>query len=142
VPRHGKPTYVGPAFDEARVHDAMRVGVIGCRPETPLPDVARMMTGYGMHAVVVWSSEGSGSAWGIVTSVDLAAAGERVESLTAGDVASREPVTVASSASLAEAARLMSEHRLSHLVVVQPDGGEPVGVVSARGVTAALAYGD
>ena len=46
-------TYVGPAFADATVHDAMRVGVVSCRPETKLADVARIMDGYGIHSVVV-----------------------------------------------------------------------------------------
>ena len=138
---HEEATYVGPAFEQARVHDAMRVGMIGCRPETPLGDVARMMAGYGIHAVVVWDAEGQLRPWGVVTTVDLAAASGRIGSLTAADIATPDPVTVTSDASLADAARLMSEHGLSHLVAVQPDGGEPVGVLSARAITAALAYG-
>jgi CBS domain-containing protein len=43
--RQMERSYVGPALDDAKVHDAMRVGVITCRPETSLNDVARMMVG-------------------------------------------------------------------------------------------------
>ena len=65
-------SYVGPAFEDAKVRDAMRVGVITCRPETSLSDVARMMVGYDVHSVVVADVDPQRGLWGIVTSLDLA----------------------------------------------------------------------
>ena len=53
-------SYIGPAFEDAKVHDAMRVGVVTCRPETKLADVARMMVGYDIHSVVVSDVQGEG----------------------------------------------------------------------------------
>ena len=134
------PTYVGPAFGDAKVHHAMRVGVITCRPETRLADVARMMVGYDIHSVIVDEVGGRGM-FGIVSSLDLAREASRLESLTAGDVASTDLVTIASDEPLARAAELMAEHRISHLVAVQPDTGRPAGVISTRGIAAALTYG-
>jgi len=133
-------SYVGPPFEDAKVHDAMRVGVITCRPETKLVDVARMMVGYDVHSVVV-SQVGQHDPWGIVTSIDLARTPDELGSLTAGAVASTELVTVRSSESLERAAELMAEHGVTHLIAVQPDTGQPAGVISARGIAAALAYG-
>jgi CBS domain-containing protein len=134
-------SYIGPAFDDAKVRDAMRVGVIACRPETKLADVARMMVGYDVHSVVVSEVGAEGELWGIVTSLDLARAPDELESVTAGDVASTDLVTVPSNESLARAAELMSEHGVTHLIAVQPDTNQPAGMVSARGIAAALAYG-
>jgi CBS domain-containing protein len=134
-------SYVGPPFDAARVRDAMRVGVITCRPETKLADVARMMVGYGCHSVVVSDVQGGGRAWGIVTSLDLARAADELGSLTAGDVASTDLVTVRSNESLERAARLMAEHGVTHLIALQPDSDDPAGMISARAIAAALAYG-
>jgi CBS domain-containing protein len=133
-------SYIGPAFDHAKVRDAMRVGVITCRPETKLVDVARMMVGYEVHSVVVAEVGGEGEPWGIVTSLDLARAPDRLESATAGE-ASTDLVTVPSDQPLARAAELMAERGVTHLVAVQPDTNQPAGVVSARGIAAALAYG-
>jgi arabinose-5-phosphate isomerase len=142
---HRHPTversYVGPAFKDARVHDAMRVGVVTCRPETSLTDVARMMVGYSMHSVVVSDLARPGRAWGIVTSLDLARAAEDLAARTAGEVASVDPITVDSDATLDRAARLMAEHGISHLVVVQPRTDVPVGMISAGTIAEALAYG-
>jgi CBS domain-containing protein len=134
-------SYIGPPFQEAKVRDAMRVGVVTCRPETRLGDVARMMVGYDIHSVVVSDVQAEGRLWGIVTSLDLARVAEDIGSLTAGDVASTDLVTVHSDESLERAAELMAERGVTHLIAVQPDTERPAGMISARGIAAALAYG-
>ena len=134
-------SYIGPPFRDARVRDAMRVGVVTCRPETTLEDVARMMVGYDVHSVVVADVEGERGMWGIVTSLDLARAADEVGSKTAGEVATTDLVTVHSDESLEHAARVMAEHGVSHLVALQPETERPAGMISARGIAAALAYG-
>ena len=133
-------SYFGPAFDDAKVHHAMRVGVITCRPQTRLADVAKMMVGYDAHSVVVADVE-EGGLWGIVTSLDLARAADSLDSLTAADVASTDLVTIPSNASLREAGKVMDEHRISHLIAVQPEDGRPAGVISSRDLAAAAAFG-
>jgi CBS domain-containing protein len=139
--RRVERSYVGPAFQDAKVYDAMRVGVITCPPETRLADVARMMVGYDVHSIVVSDVPGQGGMWGIVTSLDLARTPDELSSLTAGDVASTDLVTIPSNESLEQATKLMSEHRVTHLIALQPDTDQPAGVISARGIAAALAYG-
>ena len=133
-------SYIGPAFDDAKVHNAMRVGVITCRPQTRLSDVAKMMVGYDTHSVVVADVD-AGGLWGIVTSLDLARAADQLDTLTASDVASTDLVTIKSDASLREAGKLMDEHRISHLIAVQPEDGRPAGVISSRDLAAAAAFG-
>jgi CBS domain-containing protein len=134
-------SYLGPSFEQAKVRDAMRVGIVTCRPETKLGDVARMMVGYDIHSVVVSDVQGERGLWGIVTSLDLARVAEDIGSLTAGDVASTDLVTVHSDESLERAAKLMAQHGVTHLVALQPDTERPAGMISARGIAAALAYG-
>jgi CBS domain-containing protein len=134
-------TYIGPAFADAKVHDAMRVGVITCRPQTKLRDVARMMVGYDVHSVIVADVHGDERAWGIVTTVDLARWADDLDMLTAGDVATNDLVTIQSDEPLTRAAELMSEHGISHLVAVQPGTDRPVGMVSSRSLAAAMAQG-
>lgn len=134
-------SYIGPAFKDAKVHDAMRVGVVTCRPETKLANVARMMVGYDIHSVVVADVQGEDGMWGIVTSLDLARRPEELGSLTAGEVASTDPVTIPSSDSLRRAAEVMAENGITHLIAVQPETGRPAGMISARGLAAALAQG-
>jgi CBS domain-containing protein len=133
-------SYIGPAFKDAKVHDAMRVGVVTCRPETKLEDVAKMMVGYDVHSIVV-AEVGEAKPWGIVTTLDLAGAPDKLDSLTAGDVASTDLITIKSDESLEKAAKLMAEHGISHLIAVQPDADRPAGMISSRDLAAALAYG-
>jgi CBS domain-containing protein len=134
-------SYTGPEFQNAKVHDAMRVGVVTCRPETRLADVARMMVGYDAHSVVVADVQGEGGPWGIVTSLDLARAADEIGSLTAGEIASTDLVTIASDESLERAAQLMAAHGVAHLIALQPGTDRPAGMISARGLAAAIAYG-
>jgi crotonyl-CoA carboxylase/reductase len=137
------PRYLGPPFEQAKVHDAMRVGIVSCRPEIPLRDVARMMVNYQIHSVVVADlGTDHDQPWGIVSDLDIAnAAGTDLSELSARDVASTELLTVPADESLDHAAQLMAEHEITHLVAVQPETGQPIGVISALGIAAALAGG-
>jgi CBS domain-containing protein len=141
APPVSPPPYVGPSFDEAKVHDAMRLGVVTCRPQTPLKDVARIMVSYQIHSVVVDDPQASMHPWGIVTNLELAVGATSDEpDLTAGDVAKTEDlVTVEANESLVKAAQLMADHGVSHLVAVQPETGRPVGVISALGIANVIA---
>ena len=135
-----KAAYTGPSFDRARVWDVMRVGVVTCRPETPLADVARMMSVYQIHSVVVQDVGEGERPWGIVSSLDIAtAAGPDFSSMTAADVAQHQLVTVTSDTSLQDASKVMSEQGISHLVAVDRATNWPCGVISARGIASALA---
>lgn len=136
-------TYTGPAFADAKVYDAMRVGVVTCRPDTALADAARMMTGFGIHCLIVAdprSGRHAGS-WGLIDALDLARAEAEGRTGAVGEIAASEAVTIDSNAPLNRAARLMAEHRISHLVAVQPGTDRPVGVISASGLAAVLAWG-
>lgn len=133
-------SYIGPSFADAKVSDAMRVGVITCRPDAKLAEVAQMMVGYDVHSVVV--AEGSDAAkWGIVTSLDLARRPNELETLAAGEIAHTNLITIESNQPLGRAAELMAEHGVTHLIAVQPDTGRPAGMISARGLAGVLAYG-
>ncbi len=134
-------TFAAPAFEQASVVDAMRIGIINCLPATSLRDVARIMATYRIHSVVVTEMEG-GNALGVIADIDLAAAAARgSRDCTAAELAQAEPVSVAADDSLARAAQLMAEHKVSHLVVIQPHTGHPVGMLSALDVAGVLAWG-
>jgi acetoin utilization protein AcuB len=53
-----------------------------------------------------------------------------VQAFNVGAYATKQPWTISSSASLVEARRIMREHRVRELPVV--DGGRPIGIVSLR----------
>jgi CBS domain-containing protein len=130
-------------FQQSSVEEAMHPGVLSCPPETPLTTVARMMATYGVHAIVVTGLDPEGDSddrpWGIVSGLDVVrAAALASEGATAGGVASTEVVTVPPTESLRRAAQLMTEHELTHVIVVD-EAQRPLGVVSTRDVATALA---
>jgi predicted transcriptional regulator len=102
------------------------------------------MGSYGVHCVLVagLASAGGGErfVWAVVTDADLvAAAASHGDQKHAADVAHTEAPTIEPSATLADAARTMAEHRVTHLVVVEPESEQPVGVVSSTDVVRVLA---
>ena len=123
-------SYLTPSFEHARVSDAMRLGVIACPPDTSMETVARIMTTNHVHAVVI-----SGLAGDL-----LAVAGEAPERL-AGSCATTDPLMVKPGQSLHEAVRIMREHDLAHLLVVDPDTGRPTGVLSTLDVAGIVGWG-
>jgi CBS domain-containing protein len=132
------------SFEDAAVADAMHPGVLTCPPETPLPTVGRMMSRYSVHAIVVtdFEPEGEGERpWRVVADLDLARAGAAggFSEMTAGGMAATEVVAIASDQPLREAARLMSEHEVAHLIVTAPDADAPVGILSTLDLAAAMA---
>ena len=65
-----------PSTAHARVEDAMHPGVISCSPETPLRDVARIISTKHIHCVVVASTaeHGAPPAWSLISALDLVGA--------------------------------------------------------------------
>ena len=124
-------------LDKTLVKDAMHRGVVTCERDTPVDAVAGLMAGEHIHSVVVIDG---GEAWGIVSDIDLLqASSDDADALTAGEVAATEIVTVRPDEPLEIAARLMREHDVTHVIVVDPRVGLVLGVVSTLDVAATLA---
>jgi CBS domain-containing protein len=132
-------------LDEITVAEAMHPGVLTCPLETPLRDVARMMSLYRIHAVVAYGedsddAEGPGL-WGVVSDLDL------VQAAVSGDFADRTArgsavtpaLMIRTDDTLQHAAQLMSEHDVTHLVVADHGSTRPVGVLSTLDLARALA---
>lgn len=132
-----------PSFDKAKVSDAMRPGVFSCTPETHLAGLARTLVSHRIHCVIVGRFEGqdeSDSPWGIVSDLDVVATAARdAHEEMAWSVARSAPVTITADDSLKHAAEIMAEEQLAHLVVVQPESGQPVGVLSTLDIAGVLA---
>jgi CBS domain-containing protein len=134
------------AFEIATVQEAMSPGIISCPPETPLRVVARMMATFNVHSVFVFEhreeDDEDAQLWGVVSDLDLVAAGRLdVDSHTAGASAVTPIVAVRTDAPLAHAADLMAQHGVSHLAVVEPGSGRPIGVISTLDIARAIAVG-
>jgi signal-transduction protein with cAMP-binding, CBS, and nucleotidyltransferase domain len=127
-----------------RVADAMHPGVISCQPDTPLRSVARMMSTYRVHAIIVLPRHMGDLAhslsWSVVSDLDLmrAASGGDLDSQTVGAVAGTRVRSVELGAMLGEAVEAMLAEELSHLIVVDPYVGRPVGVLSTLDVARVL----
>jgi len=135
----------GPSLEQLTVANAMHPGVVTCPLETPLPTVARMMAMYRIHAVIVFNEDSDNGAetelWGVVSDLDLvkAASAGDFANRTAGGTSVTPVVTVERDDPLGRAAQLMSEHEITHLVVVDPELTRPIGVLSTLDVARALA---
>jgi CBS domain-containing protein len=134
-----------PALQQLRVIDAMHPGLISCPLDAPLRTVSRMMATYRVHAIVV-TAHGEealpgGGPWGIVSDADLIRAAEAgdLDEQQARSIASTPVLAVATNDELARAAKLMGEHEVTHLIVIERHAGRPVGVLSTLDIARALA---
>jgi CBS domain-containing protein len=103
------------------VKDVMSSSPRTIEASTPLPDAARLMRDENVGSLPI--VEGDRLA-GIVTDRDIAvrAVAEGRLDATAGEIASREIVTVDPQQPLSEASRLMAEHQVRRLPVCEEDG--------------------
>ena len=117
----------------------MHHGMVSCGPDDPLREVAATMANHRVHAVLIVDRPG-GRPLGVVSDEEMIAAIARGdENAVARDAARGEPLTVSSGASVRTASRLMHEHHVSHLVVVEGASGFPAGVVSTLDVASVFA---
>jgi CBS domain-containing protein len=141
---HG--SYLMPSLEHATVSDAMHPGILSCEPDASLSDVAQMMATHHVHCVaVVGISYGKPECfvWGIISDLDLIAAGIRDNTEpTARDLAGQPVIAVKPSTPLRDAGEVMLTHRVSHLVVTDAEGGRPIGILSTRDVAGVLAWGE
>jgi CBS domain-containing protein len=124
------------------VLNALQLGLIECPPDAGVPAIARTMAEQRVHCVVVTGIERRGERldWGIVSDLDLMAGLQPgVSDATAGDLAASDVVVVEPGDSLEHTAQLMAEHQTAHVLVVSPDTGLPVGIVSTLDVARAAA---
>ena len=125
-----------PPLDRYTVLNAMQVGIIDCPPDADVFALARTMADHHIHCVIVRGQE-----WGIVSDLDLMASLRPGVTATAGELAASDVVAVDPSDTLEHAAQLMAEHETAHLVVLSPDTGRPVGILSTLDVARWAASG-
>jgi CBS domain-containing protein len=110
--------------NQVMTHDPRTVS-----PNDNLVEAARLMRDSDAGTVICVRD---GQVAGILTDRDIVvraiADGRDPSSTSVGDVASANPVTVTPDADASEAARLMREHDIRRLVVLQD--GRPAGIVS------------
>ena len=116
----------------------MHTGTLTCGADDSLQDVAAIMANHRVHAVVITPPTG-GRPVGVVSDLDVAAAVAAGADCSAHEAAATEALTVSADEPLRNAAQLMSEHGVSHLLVVDGAGGYPVGILSTLDVATAYA---
>ncbi len=121
-----------------RVRDCMHHGILSCTGDAPLGEVAGMMAKHRVHAVAVTNGDGR-RVVAIVSDLDVAAAAASGREPTAIEVAATEPLTISANEQLHDAAQRMAEHAVSHLVVVDPASGYPVGILSTLDIAVVYA---
>ena len=124
-----------------RVRDRMHAGVLTCSADTPLVEIAGIMTKHRVHAVAIIDDTRRPIA--VVSALDVVAAATRDENerVTARvAMAGTEPlITIYTDAPLDRAAKLMTKHRVHHLIVVDPADGHPVGILSTLDIAVLVA---
>ena len=128
----------GRALAHVRVRDCMHLGILSCAGDAPLSEVAAIMAKHHVHAVAVANRSG-GRPIGIVSDVEVVAAAARGAEPTALEGATKGAHTISADRSMATAARLMAEHGVTHLVVLDGASGYPIGVLSSLDVAAVYA---
>ena len=126
--------------DQVRVGDCMHAGIVSCAADAPLVEVARIMGDHRVHVVAV-ADLGHGrpyGTWRLVSHMDVVAAIATGQDVQAREVAATEAHTISAGDPLERAAQVMSEHAVSHLLVVDPSGGYPVGIISTLDVASAF----
>jgi predicted transcriptional regulator len=121
------------------VADAMHTGILMTDPDTPLRLVARLMAERRVHIVAIAEDGQMRRPLMMVSALDVAALAVECDELTAGDAAQTVMRVVSAGESVEEAARLMAEYRVEHLVVIDPSSAHAEGIISALDVAAVLA---
>lgn len=123
---------------EARtVGDIMRPGIVPCARSASPPELARIMDVCSTDCVVVLGNghnvDRHPTVWGLVTGCDLARpialANPRI---TAEDLAATPVIRARADLPIAQAAALLTATGVGHLLVIDPEHGAPLGVVSAQ----------
>ena len=126
------------------VRDLMHTGLITCRADATLGQVAILLNQHHVHALVV--TDRDGREVGIISDFDLLA-GEWLSSdpesldamrtLTAADLMSHPVDSVEANIPLSDAVRTLIEKDVSRLLVTE--NGKPVGIISLSDFVASIA---
>ncbi|MDH3681329.1 MAG: CBS domain-containing protein [Acidimicrobiia bacterium] len=130
-----EPGAIGP---EAAIKTMMTRAVARISPDARLDEVAQKLAAVEAGALAVGTTE---SVVGVVSERDLTRAygrSEQIDALRASDIASDHLIWCEPDATATEAARVMCDRGVRHLLVGDADSGELSGIVSARDLIEAL----
>lgn len=121
---------------DKKVRDWMHGGVITCRPDAPVAEVAATMDTHDISALVVVDDQGD--AVGVISRTDLVNARfvqpymKHWRGLNAEHLMTKPVISVAPDTTVDEAVRLLNEKRIHRLVVVEKANSRlrPIGILS------------
>ena len=128
---------------QLKVRDLMAPSPVTIQAESSLAQIAETLAEYDVSGLPV--VDRGGAVIGVISQTDIVRlrGGSMPTSgwhgLLVRDLMPHPAITVPASASLHEAARLMTEHRVHRLVVVAERGGGPIGVISESDVVREVA---
>ena len=125
---------------EKIIRDVMRRGVVTCRVDTKVPEVARIMLDNDVSALVV--TDERLNACGIISKTDLVGYyGKDLSLITAEEIMSPKILTVSPDTLVYEAVQLMLEHKIHQLVIVTQAGAHrrPVAIFTTGDAVALMA---
>lgn len=124
------------------VGDVMDTNVVTCAQDTPIPQVAQLMTQHDVSAVPVIDEESY--LVGIISRTDLVmlrAHDDYWRAMSAEHVMMHEVVTITPGETVAEASKRMIDRRIHRLIVVRIENqrAKPIGVISQTDVVRDMA---
>jgi len=127
-----------------RVRDLMTLEPRTVRDNTPLVRAERLMRESGVSGLPV--VDGEGRLVGVLSRTDLmrvagGSGNEAWQGISVASTMTAPGLTVDADAPLAEAAARMEEQRVHRLVVVEPEGGHPIGILSTTDLVRSIAGG-
>ena len=120
---------------EKLVKHIMHNGVIGCKSDTPLSEVVRILSDTDIHALVVTGD--SGEVAGVVSHMDIIPHHDKdLTQLSARDVMTSKVITVTPESNVTVAIDVMVKNHIHRLVVTEAEGDKllPVGVLSTTDI--------
>lgn len=119
-----------------KVRDWMHQGVISCRRDTPVEEVAKTMDAKDISAMVVVDDQGDAA--GVISRTDLVNARfiqpylKHWRGMTAEHLMSKPVISISPDTTIDEAVRRLHEKRIHRLVVVEESAGHSraVGILS------------
>lgn len=121
------------------VRDLMKIGVATCEADTPLPEVAQIMTRDGVDALVVMDDYG---ACGVLSQSDLVSAYPRnFELITAKDVMTDRIISISPEVAVTAAAHLLTDEKVHQLFVMHehPGPSRPSAVLTMHALVREMA---
>jgi CBS domain-containing protein len=124
-------------MEQITAGEIMSSGLVTCRPEMSLLDVARLLVMTEVTALVV--VDGEGRNLGIISQFDLLGmVGEDLSARCAEEIMTQPVLAVDRLLPIQEAANIMKQHRIHRLAVTGHDPSHALGVLSVTDIVRAM----